>query len=57
MDGYPWREMPKKNGDEPTQETQPEEGEPVEIPIPTRGEVFRDLGKIAKPRKPPPEKD
>jgi hypothetical protein len=43
--------MPKQNGDEPTQETQPKKGEPTEIPIPTREEVFRDLGKVAKPRK------
>jgi hypothetical protein len=43
--------MPKTNGDGPTQETQPAEGEPVEIPIPTREEVLRDLGKVAKPRK------
>jgi len=43
--------MAKPNGDHPTQETTPEEGEPVEIPIPTKGEVFRDLGKVAKPRK------
>ncbi len=43
--------MPKKNGNEPTQETQPAKGEPAEIPIPTREEVFRDLGKVAKPRK------
>jgi hypothetical protein len=47
--------MPKQNGDEPTQETQPKKGEPAEIPIPTREEVFRDLGKVAKSRKPPPE--
>jgi hypothetical protein len=39
--------MPKKNGDEPTQETP----KGAEIPIPTREEVFRDLGKVAKPRK------
>lgn len=44
--------MPKTNGDGPTQTTQPAEGEPVEIPVPTREEVFRDLGKVAKPRKP-----
>jgi len=40
--------MPKHNGDEPTQETTPAKGEPTEIPIPTREEVFRDLGKVAK---------
>ncbi len=38
--------MPKKNGDEPTQETPAG----AEIPIPTRKDVFRDLGKVAKPR-------
>jgi hypothetical protein len=43
--------MPQTNGNEPTQETQPKEGSPTEIPIPTREEVFRDLGKVAKPRK------
>jgi len=41
--------MPKSNGDEPTQETRPKEGEPVEIPIPTRGEIEDALGKIAQP--------
>ncbi len=46
--------MPQTNGDGPTQDTQPQEGEPVEIPVPTREEVFRDLGKVAKPRKNPP---
>jgi hypothetical protein len=39
--------MPKTNGDHPTQETK----KGAEIPIPTREEVFRDLGKVAKPRK------
>ena len=52
--------MPKTNGNEPTQETQPRyedgaEGPETEIPIPTREEVFRDLGKSAKPRKPLPD--
>ena len=49
--------MPKMNGSEPTQETMPAKGEPVEIPIPTREEVFRDLGSVAKPRKTPPSSD
>ena len=40
--------MPKTNGDHPTQETK----QGAEIPIPTREEVFRDLGKVAQPRKP-----
>ena len=44
--------MSKKNGREPTQETKPTKGEPAEIPIPKKGDVFRDLGKVAKPRKP-----
>jgi hypothetical protein len=41
--------MAKTNGDKPTQHTP--KGE--EIPIPTREDVFRDLGKVAKPRKRP----
>jgi hypothetical protein len=49
--------MPKTNGDGPTQETRPAKGEPVEIPIPTREEFFRDLGKVAKPRKQPEPED
>jgi len=40
--------MPKTNGDGPTQTTRPAEGEPVEIPVPTREEVFRDLDKVAR---------
>jgi hypothetical protein len=43
--------MPNSNGDQPKQKTQPKKGPPVEIPIPKRGDVFRDLGKVAKPRK------
>jgi hypothetical protein len=35
-----------------TQPTQPAQGDPVEIPVPTREEVLRDLGKVAKPKKP-----
>jgi hypothetical protein len=48
---YPGTKMAKTNGNESTQETQPKEGPPAVIPIPTRGEVFRDLEKVAKPRK------
>ena len=44
-------------GSEPTQETTPAKGEPVEIPVPTRQEVFRDLGNVAKRRKAPPPSD
>ncbi len=42
----------------PTQPTQPAEGEPVEIPIPERDDVMRDLRKMAKPPAPgpPPKK-
>jgi hypothetical protein len=43
--------MPKKNGKEPTQETQPERGEPIEIPVPKRRDVLAALRKIAKPRR------
>ena len=35
--------------EEPTQPTQPAEGEPVEIPVPTREQVLHDLEKVAKP--------
>jgi hypothetical protein len=55
--------MPKKKGDEPTQKTRPKPkpdgtvAEPMDIPIATREEVFRDLGKVAKPRKPQSKKD
>jgi hypothetical protein len=45
--------MPKQKGDEQTQETPGGE----EIPIPSREEVFRDLGEAAKPAKPLPERD
>jgi hypothetical protein len=38
--------MPKSNGHEPTQETP----QGAEIPIPTKEQVFRDLGKVAKSR-------
>lgn len=54
---YRWREMPKVKGSEPTQETTPTKGGPVEIPIPTREEVFRDLENVAKPRQTPPPSD
>ena len=49
--------MPKTSGNHPTQETQAKEGEPAEIPIRTRDEVFRDLGKVAGPRNTPSEPD
>jgi hypothetical protein len=39
--------------DPKTQPTQPKKGEPVEIPIPTREAVLRDLMKVAPP---PPAK-
>jgi hypothetical protein len=34
---------------EPTQQTQPKKGEPIEIPVPTRDEIDQALAKIAKP--------
>ncbi len=49
--------MAKSNGHEPTQETHPEEGDPIEIPIPSKSEVFRDLRKVARPRKPSADRD
>ena len=45
--------MSKKNDHKPTQETLPKEGEPAEIPIPTRKDVFGDLAKVAKPKPKP----
>jgi hypothetical protein len=33
----------------PTQMTQPKEGEPVEIPVPTREDFLRNLEKVAPP--------
>jgi hypothetical protein len=41
------------NGNEPKQRAQPKKGPRAEIPIPKRGDVFRDLEKAAKPRKQP----
>jgi hypothetical protein len=48
--------MADKPGAEPTQQTQPKgkdaEGEPAKpetIPVPKRGEFFRDLKKVAEP--------
>jgi len=42
----------------PAQPTQPVKGEPVEIPVPERDDVMRDLRKMAKPPAPgpPPKK-
>jgi len=34
-----------------TQETRPKKGKSTQIPIPTKREFFRDLAKVAKPRK------
>ena len=48
---YPGSKMPETNGHEPTQQTQPQAGPSVEILIPTRGEFFRDLRKVAEPKK------
>lgn len=39
--------MPERPAKPKTQKTP----KGVEIPIPTRGEVYRDLGEMAKPRK------
>jgi hypothetical protein len=40
---------------EPKQDTRPKKGKPVEIPVPKRSDVLRDLGKVA--RIPKPSKD
>jgi hypothetical protein len=41
--------MPDEPDERPKQHTK----KGYEIPVPTREEVFRDLEKVAKPRKPP----
>lgn len=38
------------NEKEPTQPTQPERGEPVQIPVPKRSAWDKLLGKVAKPK-------
>ena len=50
--------MARKSKSQPTQKTQPRgkaaEGKPAKpetIPVPTRGEVFRDLKKLAQPKR------
>jgi hypothetical protein len=42
---------------QPTQKTQPAKGKPVEIPIPTREAVIRDLMKTAPPVERPAKQD
>jgi hypothetical protein len=41
---------------EPTQETQPEKGEPITIPVPTRDESDAAIAKVAQPVPPKPKK-
>jgi hypothetical protein len=41
---------------EPTQQTQPKKGEPITIPVPTRGEIDDALAKVAQPIPPAPKK-
>lgn len=38
---------------EPKQDTQPKKGKPVEIPVPKRSDVLRDLSKVTRGRKAP----
>ena len=40
--------------DEPMQETQPKKGDPVEIPVPKKGDVLKALRKVAKADGPHP---
>jgi hypothetical protein len=37
---------------DPIQKTVPKRGKPAEIPVPKRGAVMRDLGKVARKRPP-----
>lgn len=50
---YPWSEMEQEHENGQTQETTPAKGKPARIPVPKRKDVFRDLAKVAKPRKRP----
>ena len=34
---------------QPTQESQPKKGEPIEIPVPSKDQIERDFAKIAAP--------
>ena len=43
--------MPKEPQDDPTQPTTPKEGDPIEIPIPKRADVFHNLEKVARPER------
>ena len=45
-----------KQADGTTQPTQPKKGEPVEIPVPKRGDVLGDLAKVAPPVKRPADR-
>lgn len=40
--------MSDRDRDEPTQKTKPKKGEPVEIPVPDRDDVFKMFEKVAK---------
>jgi len=42
--------------EKPTQKSQPVQGEPIEIPVPTRDEVFAVLEKSAQPVPPKPKR-
>jgi hypothetical protein len=47
--------MAERHDSEPTQQTQPKKGEPIEIPVPKRKDVLDFLEKTAK--LPDPERD
>lgn len=44
------------DGKEPTQQTQPAEGEPIEIPVPTREAIDDAIAKVSRPVPPKPAK-
>jgi hypothetical protein len=44
--------MPEQEESRPVQPTQPAKGEPVEIPVPKKADVLRDLKKVAPPTEP-----
>jgi hypothetical protein len=41
-------DVPEKPSEQPTQQTRPKKGKPVEIPVPKKGDVMSFLEKAAK---------
>lgn len=47
---FDWRSMMSPSPERPTQKTKPKgKGKPIDIPVPAREDVMRDLSKLAPP--------